>query len=71
MRINMYTVKLVKEVGVNYSLEEKITSPATARDVIEKVFELSSSPAEKFGIIALTTKNKAAGIHIIAVGGLI
>jgi DNA repair protein RadC len=70
MRINMYSVKLVKETGVNYSLEEKITSPQIARDIIEKVLELSSSPVEKFGIIALTTKNKVAGVHIIAIGGL-
>ena len=70
MRINMYSVKLVKEVGVNYLLEDKITSPRIARDVIERVLELSSSPVEKFGIIALNTKNKVAGIHIIAVGGL-
>ena len=31
---------------------------------------MSSSPVEKFGIIALNTKNKIAGLHIIAVGGL-
>jgi len=70
MRINMYTVKLVKEKGGNYDLEEKVISPAAARDVIEKVLEISSSPVEKMGIITLTTKNRVAGIHIIAVGGL-
>lgn len=70
MRINMYSVKLVKEVGVNYFLEDKITSPRIARDVIEKVLELSSSPVEKFGIIALNTKNKLVGVHVIAIGGL-
>ena len=66
----MYSVKLIKESGVNYSMEEKITSPQVARDIIEKILELSSSPVEKFGIIALTTKNKVAGVHIIAIGGL-
>lgn len=70
MRINRYTVKLVREGGVNYSLEEKVISPEVARDVIEKVLDLSSSPVEKFGIITLTTKNGIAGIHVIAVGGL-
>ena len=70
MRINRYTVKLVREGGVNYALEEKIVTPVIARDVIEKVLELSSSPVEKFGIITLTTKNGIAGIHVIAVGGL-
>ncbi len=70
MRINRYTVKLVKEGGINYSLEESVISPEVARDVIEKVFNLSSSPVEKFGIIALNTKNRIAGLHIIAVGGL-
>lgn len=70
MRINRYTVKLVKEGSINYSLEESVISPGIACDVIEKVFELSSSPVEKFGLITLTTKNKIAGLHIIAVGGL-
>jgi DNA repair proteins len=70
MRINRYTVKLVKEGGIYYSLEEVVITPAIARDVIEKVFSLSSSPVEKFGIITLNTKNRIAGLHIIAVGGL-
>ena len=70
MRINRYTVKLVKEGSVNYSLEESVISPEIARDVVEKVFELSSSPVEKFGLITLTVKNKIAGLHIITVGGL-
>jgi DNA repair proteins len=70
MRINRYTVKLVKEGGINYSLDEAVIAPEIARDVIEKVFNLSSSPVEKFGIITLTTKNGIAGLHIIAVGGL-
>ena len=33
MRINRYTVKLVREGGVNYSLEEEIMSPAIARGI--------------------------------------
>jgi DNA repair protein RadC len=70
MRINKYTVKLVKEGSLNYPLEDVVERPEVARDVIEKVFNLSSSPVEKFGIIALTTKNKIAGIHVLAVGGL-
>ncbi|MGE5474817.1 MAG: JAB domain-containing protein [Ignavibacteriales bacterium] len=70
MRINRYTVKLVKEGSINYSLEEAVISPEIARDIIEKVFDLSSSTVEKFGLITLTTKNKIAGLHIIAIGGL-
>jgi DNA repair protein RadC len=70
MRINRYTVKLVKEGGINYSLDESVDTPNVARSVVEKVFSLSSSPVEKFGIIALSVKNRITGIHIIAVGGL-
>lgn len=70
MRINRYTVKLVKEEGINYKLEDDVISPYTAWKVIERVFELSSSPVEKLGIIALNTQNKIAGLHIIVVGGL-
>ncbi len=63
-------MKLVKEGSINYSLEEAVVRPEIARDVIEKVFNLSSCPVEKFGIITLNTKNRIAGLHIIAVGGL-
>jgi len=47
MRINMYSVKLVKESGVNYSLEERIITSVITRDVIEKVLDLSGSSVEK------------------------
>jgi DNA repair protein RadC len=59
-----------KEGSLNYSLDEAIISPEIARDVIEKVFNLSSSPVEKFGIMTLNTKNRITGLHMLAVGGL-
>lgn len=62
MRINRYTVKLVKEGSLNYSLEEAIISPVVARDVIEKVFNLSSYPVEKFGIMTLNTRCQGDGV---------
>ncbi|CQR73271.1 hypothetical protein SOV_50530 [Sporomusa ovata DSM 2662] len=70
MRINRYTVKLIKEGGINYSLEEAVISPEIAKDVIERVFALSTSTVEKLGIITLNVKNKIAGLHLIAVGSL-
>jgi len=68
-RINVYSVKLVKEKGGLYSLESTvIKDPGDANKIIQLVLDLNSSAVEKFGIITLTTKNKVAGIHIISVG---
>jgi DNA repair protein RadC len=70
MRINIYTVKLVKESGVNYSLESSICSSETASKLIDGVLDLSSCAVEKFGFVALNTKNKIVGIHVITIGGI-
>ena len=70
-RINIFTVKLVKESGKLYDLENTfIKSPENAYEAIEKVFDLNSKTKEHFGILTLSTKNQIIGAHIIHIGGL-
>jgi DNA repair protein RadC len=70
-RINIYSVKLIKEKSELYDLMDiVIRDPQVANDVIKKVLDINNSTVEKFGIITLTVKNKIAGIHIISIGNL-
>lgn len=70
-RIDIYTVKQVKESGKNYDLETAlISSPSDAADIIKAVFNLAEEAVEKFGILNLTTKNKVSGAHVISLGSL-
>jgi DNA repair protein RadC len=69
--INIYVLKQVKESTAQYNIgKHTITSPETCYKIIQQILDLQSEPVEKFGIFALTTKNKIAGIHIISVGTL-
>lgn len=70
-RINRYTVKLIRENTGLYELDNAfITSPGKAHSVIDIVLGLNDEAVEKFGMIALDTKNKIAGIHILSIGSL-
>lgn len=68
-RINVYAVKLVRESGSLYNVNStRINTPALAAEVIEKVFSPTEEAVEVFGVLALDTKNKVAGMHIISKG---
>lgn len=69
MRINFYTIKQVKEKGINYNIES-IHSPESVYKILRDVLELDQEAQEKFGVLALNTKNKVVGIHIISTGSL-
>ena len=69
-RINVYSLRLVKESSVTYNLEKPIVNPATAAEIINQVFDLENQPNEIFAILCLNTKNKVAGAHIISQGSL-
>ena len=69
-RINVYSLRLVKESSVTYNLEKPIVNPATAAEIINHVFDLENQPNEIFAILCLNTKNKVAGAHIISQGSL-
>lgn len=73
-RINFYSVKLVKEKSGLYELDNlsgfTIRSPLDGYQAITTILDLNSECVEKFGILALNTKNKIVGIHICHVGGV-
>lgn len=68
-RINVYSVRLVKEKGGLYDLEsKKVRSPQDAVHIINTVLDMPSLPKEHFVIATLNTKNEVMGIHTIHVG---
>lgn len=69
--INIYTLKQVKQNRRRYEVEDcNITCPLACYNAIQKLLDLKSAPQETFGIVSLNTKNKIAGLHIIAIGNL-
>lgn len=70
IRIDVYSLRLVKESSVTYNLEKPIVNPATAAEIINQIFDLQNQPNEVFAILCLNTKNKVAGAHIISQGSL-
>ena len=69
-RINVYSLRLVKESSIAYNLEKPIVNPAAAAEIINQVFDMENQPNEVFAILCLNTKNKVAGAHIISQGSL-
>lgn len=67
-RINVYSVKQVRESAMLYNVDKAIISPNDAQKVVGMVFDISNAAEEQFGIITLTTKNTIAGLHIISKG---
>jgi DNA repair protein RadC len=70
VRINVYSLRLVKESSHNYKVEGTVQSPETASEVINEIFDLCNLASEVFAIVCLNTKNKIAGAHIISQGSL-
>jgi DNA repair protein RadC len=67
--INIYTLKQVRAKRRRYNLEGcQITCPLACYKTVQNILDLNSEPVEKFGIIALNTKNEINGIHIIGSG---
>ena len=68
-RVNIFSVKLVKESGKLYEIEGKsATSPSDAVDIVNAVFDLENLPKEHFVILCLSTKNTVVGAHIVHIG---
>ena len=70
IRINVYSLRLVKESSIAYNLEKSIANPATAAEIINQVFDMENQPNEVFAILCLNTKNKIVGVHTISIGSL-
>ena len=68
MRINKLTVKLVKESGVNYQDNFKITSPKKVSELLSNLYDLENEPIENFIMLMLDTKNKVIGTTLISKG---
>lgn len=70
-RINVFTVKLVKEKAPLYDLERTIIrSPEDAVIAARKIFGFDELPNEHFCIFTLSTKNQIIGAHSIFKGSL-
>lgn len=71
VRINLYSIKQVKESGALYGLEnKKINHPEDIHKLVETVLDLRSEANEKFGILTLNIKNVVIGVHILSIGSL-
>lgn len=71
VRINLYTIKQIKESGALYGLQnKKVTTPRDIYTIVETVLQLQQEASEKFGILTLNTKNEVIGVHIISIGSL-
>jgi DNA repair protein RadC len=68
--INIYTLKLVKHSASIELSDCHLTCPLACYKMLQQILDLKSSPSERFGVIALNTKNKIVGIHIISEGSL-
>ncbi|NLW46613.1 MAG: DNA repair protein RadC [Firmicutes bacterium] len=67
--INIYTLKQIRTGRRRFDLEGlQITSPFVCYQVLQYLLDLKSEPVERFGIIALNTKHKIVGVHIIGNG---
>lgn len=70
-RINVFTLKQVKESGGLYNLDTtKVNCPRDARDIVQTVLDINSEAVEKFGILTLNMKNMVVGMHVISIGSL-
>lgn len=68
VRINIYSVKLVRESAKIYELDKAVCSPRHAFDIVENVLELSSKTKEHVVMMSLNTKNECIGLHTIHIG---
>lgn len=70
-RINVFTVKLVKESGKLYELDtKKVSGPRDGADIIKTVLNTDELPNEHFIMLSLSSKNEVIGFHTIFVGTL-
>ena len=70
IRINVYSLRLVKESAGNYDIQSPVSSPGAVYKAACDILELHEQPNEVFAILCLNTKNKIAGAHIISQGSL-
>jgi DNA repair protein RadC len=69
IRINFYTLKMVKEASTLYEVPV-IKSPAEVYQAAKQLLALHEEPEEHFCILCLNIKNKIVGVHTISIGSL-
>ncbi|MNO32464.1 hypothetical protein D3C76_224540 [compost metagenome] len=70
VRINRYSMALVRESSKVYEVDKQIESPSDASQVIHSLLDVDSLHVENFGILTLDTKNNVIGFHILQIGSL-
>lgn len=70
VRINIYSVELVRESAKIYELNKVVRSPQHAFDIVENVLKLSSKTKEHLVMMSLNTKNECIGLHTIHIGSV-
>lgn len=65
-----YSLKLIKEKGARYDVENKITCPSDAVKIIDAMFDLSDQAEEVMVLMALNTKNQVIGNFEVARGAV-
>ena len=69
-KINIYTVKQVKEKTIDYLDDITINSPEDAYTLFNRVFDLQNKTKEHFVMACLNTKSKVVGLHVIHIGAI-
>ncbi len=71
VNIQKYSLRIVKESGGRYDLENKvIKSPGDAHKLVVEVLELPWRSEEVFAIATLDIKNQVTGVFEVSVGTL-
>lgn len=70
VRINRYSMQLVRESAKTYDVSKRLDSPEAAARLIHSVLDVNSLHVEHFGILTLDTKNQVIGFHILGIGTL-
>ena len=71
VNISTYSIRVVKESGGRYNLDNKrINSPQNAVKIFNEVFEMDSRAEEILALMTLDTKNKVTGMFIVSQGSI-
>ncbi len=61
MRVQRLRLEVVKESNCNYNVESPVSSPGSARDLLNQIFNLEYQSEEVFVVMCMNTKNKIVG----------
>lgn len=71
VNISTYSIRVVKESGGRYNLDNKrASSPQNAVKIFNEVFEMDSRAEEVLALMTLDTKNKVTGMFIVSQGSI-